>query len=463
MNPALNWRELIGMVNKVLLVMFFLSSVHLAKAQHEQHHKSQAESDQNEEDSARGYVLPMSHAFSLTLPMSRNGSGTGWLPDSSPMYGYMLSHKKWVYMFHGNLFIRYNKQDITEKGSRGDEKIDAPNWLMGMGQRRVGERGLFRFSIMMSLDPLIAGGSGYPLLFQSGETYKGKKLVDRQHPHDLFSELSVGYSHRFDSNMDLFFYLGYPGEPALGPVAFMHRVSALNNPDALLGHHWQDATHITFGVATIGFRYKSLKIEGSSFTGREPDEERYGFDKPRFDSYSFMFSINPNSNLAFQASQGFLKNPEGLGDNVKRTTASILYNFPLFPLIKKNYNFSTSLIWGYNNSGHNHQEHSISFEPAVQLNKWAIYGRHEWVQKSSEELDITLEEDKTFNIQAYTVGFNYTLVRHWNINFTLGTQGTFFKNPNDLYSIYGKNPLSAEVYLRINPSIMNMGKKEHGH
>lgn len=149
-------------------------------------------------------------------------------------------------MLHGNVFLRYNSQDFSNKGSRGGSKFDAPNWVMFMGQRRAGNKGLFRFSAMLSLDELIAGGSGYPLLFQSGESYKGKPLVDRQHPHDLFSELSVGYTHAFSKNVDVFAYLGYPGEPALGPVAFMHRPAALYDPDAPLSHHWTDATHITF-------------------------------------------------------------------------------------------------------------------------------------------------------------------------------------------------------------------------
>src|SRR5690606_29169406 len=122
-------------------------------------------------------------------------SGTGWLPDNSPMNGYMLHSKKWMYMFHGNLFMTYNHQDIGGVGIRGDEKFYAPNWLMAMGQTKVGKRGLFRFSAMLSLDPLTIGGAGYPLLFQSGETWKGVPLVDHQHPHDLFSELSVAYTH----------------------------------------------------------------------------------------------------------------------------------------------------------------------------------------------------------------------------------------------------------------------------
>src|SRR3546814_3723923 len=133
-----------------------------------------------------------------------------------------------------------------------------------LSQRGFGEKGLFRFSAMVSLDELIGGGNGYPLLFQAGETFNGPPLVDRQHPHDFIAELSVGYTHRFSNDVDVFGYFGYPGEPALGPVAFMHRPSAMNNPDAGLGHHWQDATHIIFGVATLGVRYKIRSEEHTS-------------------------------------------------------------------------------------------------------------------------------------------------------------------------------------------------------
>lgn len=170
----------------------------------------------------------MSHAFSINLPMNRNGSGTGWLPDASPMYGYMFHKSKWMYMLHGNLFLRYNSQDALSSGSRGSSKFDAPNWAMLMGQRKVGEKGLFHFSAMASLDPVVAGKNGYPLLYQTGETFNDKPLIDRQHPHDFISELSVSYAHALSSKADVFVYVGYPGEPAIGPVAFMHRPSALN-------------------------------------------------------------------------------------------------------------------------------------------------------------------------------------------------------------------------------------------
>jgi hypothetical protein len=399
--------------------------------------------------------VPMTHAYSLNLPMNRNGSGTGWLPDSSPMYAYMLHSKKWMYMIHGNIFIRYNNQDVSNKGTRGDWKVDAPNWFMAMGQRRVGMKGLFHFNTMFSLDPIF-GDNGYPLLFQTGEAYKGQPLIDRQHPHDLISELSISYTQSLTKDIDAFVYLGYPGEPALGPVAFMHRPSTLNNPDASLGHHWQDATHITFGVATLGFRYKIFKLDGSLFTGREPDEHRYGFDKPRFDSYSYRLTANPCKTLSMQISHAFIKSPEQLNpsENINRTIASVTH---ILPMHGDNHFLSSTFVWGYNDSGGNHQENSFTLESNLQLDRLAIYGKYENVDKSAQELVVEqFANDKIFNISAFTLGVNYTFLRQVKTNFALGAQGSLFKTSSQLNPIYGNTPLSAEVYIRISPTLMKM-------
>jgi hypothetical protein len=450
------------------IVIFSVAAAGTAFGQHE-HHQQKSDTSktnhshikkamkanqnrmQHETDSS---MTPMSHAYSLNLPMNRNGSGTGWLPDSAPMYGYMLHSKKWMYMIHGNFFIRYNDQDIGNKGTRGDTKVDAPNWFMAMGQRKIGNKGLFHFNAMFSLDPIF-GGDGYPLLFQTGEAYKGRPLVDRQHPHDLFSELSVAYTHSFSKDVDAFIYFGYPGEPALGPVAFMHRPTSLNNPDAPLGHHWQDATHITFGVATIGFRYKIFKLDGSIFTGREPDEERYDFDKARFDSYSYRLTASPIRELSLQVSHAFVKSPEELHPNedIRKTTASVTH---ILPLAGENHFLSSTAIWGYNDS-EDHQEDAFTIEPNLQLDRLAIYGRYEWIEKSNEELLIEgIEEDKLFAINALTLGVNYTILREHKTNVAVGAQGSLYMTEAELDPVYGKNPISGEIYLRISPSLMKM-------
>lgn len=356
---------------------------------------------------------------------------------------------------HWNAFIRYNSQDFTNRGSRGASKWDAPNWFMFMGQTKTGKNSQFSFSSMISLDALITGKSGYPLLFQSGETYNGKPLVDRQHPHDLFSELSVGYTHSFSEKSDLSLYLAYPGEPALGPVAFMHRPSALNNPDAPITHHWVDATHITFGVATAGFRFGKIKVEASSFTGREPDENRYDFDKPRFDSYSGRLSFNPSANWALQVSHAFLKSPEELHPHdVNRTTASAIYSRPL----ANNSSFNATAVWGMNKVKEEAGENAFLLEAALQKRKFAVYGRYEFAEKSAEELSLKdpIYTGEVFPVNAITAGFNYDLLSVNKVKLSAGSQFTFYHADKKLDPLYGKNPMAVEVFLRIYPSLMKM-------
>lgn len=397
------------------------------------------------------HAMP-SHAYSRNLPMSRNGSGTGWNPDESPMYMWMKSTKKTDWMFHGSLFLRYTNQDIFSSGTRGGDEFSAPNWFMTMMNRKVGEKGLLNATAMISLDRLTEGGNGYPLLFQSGETWKGKRLVDRQHPHDLFSALSISYTQMLNEDIDITAYFGYPGEPALGTTAFMHRASSMNNPDAPLGHHWQDATHITFGVGTLGFRYKNFKAEGSIFTGREPDENRYDFDKVTFDSYSYRLSFNPTANWALQFSQGFIKSPEALNPNedVTRTTASVLYAKKL----NQHDNLSAAAIWGLNDQGVDHKEHSFLLEGNYQFVKNAVYSRYEFVQKSKEELDLHNGfSDKTFNIHAFTIGYSRQLLSFKSIDLNAGSQFTLNGADKDLQELYGKTPIGFEMYLQLRPML----------
>ncbi len=450
-------------MKKILLSIVMMLSVVYAQAQHGRHHtpdtttKRQDTAKQKEEHSTHAAMDNMSHAFSLNLPMNRNGSGTGWLPDASPMYGYMFHARKWMFMLHGNIFLRYNNQDFNNAGIRGDAQVDLPNWIMGMGQRKVGRKGLFHFNIMMSADALVTGGNGYPLLFQTGETWEGKPLIDRQHPHDLFSELSVSYSHAFSKKLDVFAYLAYPGEPALGAVAFMHRPSALNNPDAPLSHHWVDATHITFGVATLGVRYGKFRLEGSSFTGREPNEQRFDFDQPRFDSRSARLSFNPDRHWALQVSHAFIESPEELhvGEDVYRTTASAVYSKQW----RKNLLFNATALWGLNKTKHFDGEHAALAEASLYINRLAMYGRYEWVQKSGEELGLQepqFDHHDLFPVNAMTLGAAYDVLKIKPVRLAAGGQFSFYAADSRLYGLYGKNPMSFEIYLRLYPELMGM-------
>jgi hypothetical protein len=236
----------------------------------------------------------------------------------------------------------------------------------------------------------------------------------------------------------------------------MHRASAMDNPDAPISHHWIDATHITYGVATLGVRFGEFKLEGSSFTGREPDENRYDLDKPKFDSWSGRLSFNPSKNWALEVSHAFIKSPEALhpGENVNRTVASAEYALQL----NNNQSFDATAVWGMNKQKDKNGENAVLFEAAYHLKKFAFYGKYEYVQKSTEELNLdeNIYGNNLFNVNAYTLGINYDLLQVNKTKITVGTHYTFYNESKLLYSLYGKNPMAFEIYIRIYPAMMKM-------
>lgn len=391
----------------------------------------------------------MTSALFPGLPMSREGSGTSWQPDSSPVFAWHVPAGSWSLMIHGGAFIRYTSQDAGQAGTRGGNKFDAPNWVMIMAQPPRGEKGGFSFRGMFSLDRITEGGSGYPLLFQTGESWKGEALVDRQHPHDLFSELSVSYGRSLGPDAGVFVYFGFPGEPALGPPAFMHRPSSLSNPDAPLGHHLQDSTHITFGVLTGGARYKGLKFDTSVFTGREPDENRFDLDRPRFDSWSVRLSLNPSDHVAFQVSHGFLHSPEALepDENVRRTTASMMINRPL----SQGADWTTTFVWGVNRSSERTATHSLLVDSEAAFGRASVYARIEYVQRQSHDLKLDELGDRILPVGALTAGAAWRLGASSHFQLQAGAQVAIYHVAGDLVPVYGKRPFSFEVYLRLSP------------
>lgn len=423
-----------------------------AIAQIEQEQEPEQEQETNPSYSSYStHEMSMQSSINVADPMSRESSGTAWVPDSTPIYAKMFMLGDDMLMLHGAIFPRYTNVSTQ----RGDDRIDAPNWIMAMFSHSLGEDTQLGFRAMMSLDPLTEGGRGYPLLFQTGESWHDQPLHDRQHPHDLFDELSFAISQKLVADFSGYLYFGYPGEPALGPPAFMHRASAMDDPDAPIGHHWQDSTHVTFGVATAGLqwsRYGGIKIEGSVFTGREPDEDRYNFDRPRFDSFSGRVSWNPTQNLALQVSYGYIKSPEALEPDVNRhrTTASAIYNLPL----AHNSNWATSFVWGQNDDTHEGKTESFLIETDFQHGPHTIYSRWERVEKSGHELVLKDGDlNEIFPINATSIGYVRDLSHGHGIDFGLGGQFTIDFWPNELNRYYGNVPGYAfEFFLRIRPS-----------
>jgi len=416
--------------------------------------------------------MAMRSTTDVASSMSRESSGTSWQPDSSPMYMVMKTRGRDQLMFHGMIYPRFTRigsnRDVSAAGVGGRSRVDAPSMFMVMDAHPLDKREVPRSQLglraMFSLDPIIERSYGYPLLFQSGESYRGQPIHDRQHPHDLVDELSATYSRRTGEQGSAYIYLGYPGEPALGPPTFMHRASGIDYPDAPLGHHWEDSTHITFGVATLGYNFGRIKVESSAFSGREPNENRYNFDSPSLNSYSGRVSWNPTRDVALQTSYGFIKSPESTrpGENQNRTTASILYNRDL----GGDSNLATALVFGQNNTTGEGPTRAYTFETAFQKQSNTVYLRAEHVQKSASELSLPASAgNNLYGINALSLGYVRDFSHGKGVDVGLGLQGTLSTAPSGLRPYYGSSPYTGfQIFFRIRPSKMNMnGMNMSGH
>jgi hypothetical protein len=321
-------------------------------------------------------------------PMARESSGTAWQPDTSDEAGLHVMSGDWMLMAHGDLNLVADRQS----GPRSDDKLFLSGMLMGMAQHPIGS-GTLQLKAMVSPEPLM-GPRGYPLLLASGETANGTdRLIDRQHPHDLFMELSASVSQSIGRNSSVFIYGGLPGEPAFGPPAFMHREAIMDSPEAPITHHWLDSTHISFGVVTAGVVVGNVKLEASRFNGREPDQHRWDIETGALDSTSVRLSWNPARTLALQGSWGRFIDPEQLepGVNQTRWSASALWADEVAPGWKA----AATLAWG-RKIAHGHSDDGVAVEGSLKHAAWTLFGRGEMV----ENRELTMAQDGP----AYRVG-----------------------------------------------------------
>src|SRR5580658_8027151 len=411
--------------------------------------------------------MNMGEAALSSMPSFHASSGTAWQPASVPETMWMISPGGWELMLHYTVFITYNQQG----GPRGEGKAESTNYFMFMEQHRLGA-GTLLLQQMFSAESLTSPHPGFPELFQTGETYHGQPLVDHQHPHNVFAELSALYTLPVSEKVTWLLYGGPSAEPALGPVTYMHRQSASEDPEAPLGHHLQDSTHTSFGVVTTGFIFDLskldlskldlsklgfLKVEGSAFNGHEPNEQRWSIQLAALDSWSFRVTAAPTRNWTAQYSYGRLSHPEAAepGDQ-QRQTASLEYNRPLSAGKMGQGYWATSLIWG-------RVQKEFEFFP---LNSYLLestlnffarnyaYTRLELVDK--DELFPEAATHPSYRIGAYTFGGVRDFVhnQHWQVG--LGGDVTFYSKPAVLNPFYGDNPVSFHVFIRVRPGLMPM-------
>jgi len=384
--------------------------------------------------------MEMPQFGSFSTNMAQEGSGTSWLPGTSPMH--MIQLGKYAgYDLTAMGLATVNFADAG--GKRGESQLFTNSMAMLMAQKEVGE-GTLTLRGMLSLDALTNGKKGYPNLFQTGETANGKPLKDRQHPHDLFMELAAIYSKPVTKDTSAFIYLAPVGEPALGTAAFQHRPSAWDNPEAPINHHWNDGTHISYGVISAGINVADRwKIDGSIFNGREPNENRFDFDKIRLDSYSGRVTHNPNANWSLSASYGYLNSPETLepGVNQHRLAGAAFHNSAV-----GGGNLALGLIFGRNLKHGTHTD-ALAVEGAWSKGKDTWFARWENVQKD-ELVDVP---EGTYRIQKYTLGYTRDFATKDGLSYGLGVFADLYSYPRALEASYGKRPVSFGVFLRIRP------------
>ena len=388
-----------------------------------------------------GMDMPMNGMYG-PYPMTREASGTAWQPEAAEHHGLHLMTGNWMMMLHGVADLVFDHQG----GPRGDDSFYSGNMLMGMAQRSLGP-GTLGLRTMLSAEPATIGANGYALLLQTGETADGRTpLVDRQHPHDLFMELAGSYSLSA-GNRSLFVYAGLPGEPALGPPAFMHRFSVMNIPVAPITHHWLDSTHMTYGVLTAGAVVDRVKVEASAFRGREPDQNRWNIESPKLDSHAFRLSFNPAPEWALQISHGRLKSPEQLEPEVNqdRTTASAIYDGHW-----SGGHWETTLAWGRNRNRPGHTLDAFSAEAAVQVREVNVFlARAEWVQKDELFEPGDPFYGRVFEVGELSAGYRRDLWQSGHVAAGLGVLGTVVLAPRSFDGAYGRLPTSALLFVHL--------------
>ncbi len=405
--------------------------------------------------------------------LNHSASGTSIEPPSTPMPMLMTSRGLWMFMLHGNAFLADTQQQAVQPVSpaprRGADKLFSTNWIMPMAMRRLGP-GQLTLRAMFSLEPATITHRYYPELFQQGETASGAPIVDGQHPHDFFMEVAALYDWKTSERTLVSFYAAPVGDPAIGPTAYPHRMSASEDPIAALGHHQQDSTHIAFNVLTAGFTWRWLRFEESGFHGAEPTEARWHFEPSpnghAIDSYSSRLTFVPSANWSAQYSWAHLTSPESLypKDAQSRQTASVMVNRPLGRDIgsgQRSANLSATLLWGRTRSlADNSKENSYLAEALLQFASTNyIWTRLENTGRSNElllppgsQLPPGFAESPLGHVAAYTAGYDHDLHIAPHLLAAPGAQFTSYTTPGALTGIYGAHPFGvvASVRFRIN-------------
>lgn len=412
---------------------------------------SSASGSSNFDQGCRQSEVPMrddptgdAHMVTESCGTPTSGSGTSRLPArDGGMNGLHLSAGDWMVMAHGFVTAQYT----DHSGPRGDDKFYSTSMAMLTGERQT-DWGRIQLKSMLSLEPAMKA-KGYPNLFASGETAGGLPLVDRQHPHDLFMELAARVDVNIADDTTAFLYGGPVGEPAIGPSAFMMRQSSRYNPEPPITHHWFDSTHITYGVVTAGFSNPKWQVEASAFRGREPDEERWGIETPKLDSWAVRGTLTPSPSWAIQASYARIEEPEAThpGQDERRFTASAHY--------ANGRGLSAMTAFSAKKRVPNNGSGGDTLTAWLGEANWdidganSLFGRVENV--ANDEL-FPDHADPLHDVKFHVTKFQLGYARRIKLDpfeLAIGASGSAYAKPQALDAAYGKNPWGYTVFAKL--------------
>ncbi|MBS0388402.1 MAG: hypothetical protein JSR15_07955, partial [Proteobacteria bacterium] len=299
---------------------------------------------------------------------------------------------------------------------------------------------------------------GYAELLQVGEERSdGSAYIDAQHPHSspvmglVFSDTIALADQR---TLKLSF--APRGESNDGPVAYMHRASARDNPDAPLGHHvGQDVGHISSTVLAARFRNGPWTVEASAFSGAEPEPTHVTLPIGALDSGALRLGYDVNADHRLMASVAHIKQADPAFPGTTSATRLSASTYDRF-MARGQWSVDHAFVLGMirrDPGGANLA--SLLDEFTAMRGPSAIWGRLELLQRLGTELALdnvppTATADDRRWISALTVGYSHWLAGRGGIECAIGASLTADVIPDAWAHAYGsRTPLTARLIVQV--------------
>jgi hypothetical protein len=266
-------------------------------------------------------------------------------------------------------------------------------------------------------------------------------------------QIAARWQHPIGQRVEWSVYLAPEGEPAVGPTAYPHRLSASMNPMSPLAHHNQDSTHLSADVVTLSLGVPKVTFEASVFHGGEPDDKRWNLDQGTIDSYAGRVTCRPGGGFSIQLSAARRERPEELepGSQTRQTASVEWARTTSGGFVAAGLFLGRNLLAGGPEWG-NGIEATWKFR-----DRQFLFGRFESVDRDLNELvakgqpPAGLEPDRTV-VQAATAGYARKVglgILREGADAAAGAAVTFYRFDRSVDSVYGDRPVSAQIFLKL--------------